>query len=78
MDMELETLRSLSPLAISPLTNIVDSQETRADVAVKARKRIPTEKSSTKSSPEVRKVTANTSVIEKYGSMLCRFERFSN
>ena len=45
MDMELETLRNLSPRAISPLTGIVDSQETRADVAVKARKRIPTEKS---------------------------------
>ena len=30
------------------------------------------------SSSEVRKVTANTTVIEKYGSMLSRFERFSN
>ena len=30
------------------------------------------------SSPEVRKVTANTTVIEEYGSMLSRFERFSN
>jgi len=45
MDMELETLRSLSPREISPLTGIVDSQETRADVAVKARKRIPSQKS---------------------------------
>ena len=45
MDMELETLRSLSPREIFPLTGIVDSQETRADVALKARKRIPTEKS---------------------------------
>ena len=44
MDMELETLRSLSPRAISPLTGIVDSQETHADAAVDARKRIPTEK----------------------------------
>lgn len=44
MDMELETFRSLSPRAISPLTGIVDSQETRADVAVDARKRIPTQK----------------------------------
>ena len=43
MDMELETLRS-SPRAISPLTGIVDSQETHADAAVDARKRIPTEK----------------------------------
>ena len=38
MDMELETLRS-SPRAISPLTGIVDSQETHADAAVDARKR---------------------------------------
>ena len=30
------------------------------------------------SSPEVKKVTANTTVIEKYGSMLSRFERSSN
>ena len=30
------------------------------------------------SSPEVREVTANTTVIEEYGSMLSRFERFSN
>ena len=30
------------------------------------------------SSPEVKKVTANTTVIEEYGSMLSRFERFSN
>ena len=45
MDMKLDTLRSLSPRAISPLFGIVDSQETCADVAVKARKRIPTEKS---------------------------------
>ena len=44
MDMELETLRSLSPRAISPLTGIVDSQGTHADAAVDARKRIPTEK----------------------------------
>ena len=29
MDMELETLRSLSPRVISPLTGIMDSQETR-------------------------------------------------
>ena len=41
MDMELETL---SPRAISPLNGIVDFQETRADVDVDARKRIPTEK----------------------------------
>ena len=41
MDMELETLHSLSARAISPLTGIM---ETRADVAVDARKRIPTEK----------------------------------
>ena len=41
MDIELETL---SPRAISPLNGIVDFQETRADVAVDARKRIPTEK----------------------------------
>ena len=41
MDMELETL---SPRAISHLNGIVDFQETRADVAVDARKRIPTEK----------------------------------
>ena len=39
--MELETL---SPRTISPLNGIVDFQETRADVAVDARKRIPTEK----------------------------------
>ena len=44
MDMELEILRSLSPHAISPLTGIVDSQETHVDVAVDARKWIPTEK----------------------------------
>ena len=44
MDMEFEALRSLSPRAISPLTGIVDSQETQADAAVDARKRIPTEK----------------------------------
>ena len=31
MDMELETLRNLSPAAITPLTGIVDSQETHAD-----------------------------------------------
>ena len=43
MDIELGTLRS-SPRAISPLTSIVDSQETHADAAVDARKRIPTEK----------------------------------
>ena len=30
------------------------------------------------SSPEVKKVTTNTTVIEVYGSMLSRFERFSN
>ena len=30
------------------------------------------------SSPEVKKVTANTTVIEIYGSMLSRFERSSN
>ena len=41
MDMELETL---SPRAISPLNGIVDFEETCADVAVDARKRIPTEK----------------------------------
>ena len=41
MDMELETLHSLSPRAISLLTGIVDSQETHADAAVDARKRIP-------------------------------------
>ena len=29
MGMELETLRSLSPRVISPLTGIVDSQETQ-------------------------------------------------
>ena len=39
MDMELETLHSSSPRAISPLTRIVDSQETH----LHARKRIPTE-----------------------------------
>ena len=44
MDMELETLRNLSPRALSPLTGIVDYQETHADAAVDARKRIPTEK----------------------------------
>ena len=44
MDMELETLTSFSPRVISPLTGIVDSQETHADAAVDARKRIPTEK----------------------------------
>ena len=45
MDMELETLRSLSPplvTTIFPLTGIVDSQETHADAAVDARKRINT------------------------------------
>ena len=42
MDMELETL---SPRAISPLNGIVDFQEPRVDVAVDARKRIPTENS---------------------------------
>ena len=41
--MELETLCSFSPRVISPLTGIVDSQETHADAAVDARKRIPTE-----------------------------------
>ncbi|KAK2564378.1 hypothetical protein P5673_011803 [Acropora cervicornis] len=30
------------------------------------------------SCPEVKKVTANTTVIEEYGSMLSRFERFSS
>ena len=30
------------------------------------------------SSPEVRKVTTNTTVIKEHGSMLSRFERFSN
>ena len=44
MDMEHETLRSLSPRAISPLTGIVDSQETHEDATVDARKRIPTDK----------------------------------
>ena len=44
MDMELETIRSLSPRAISPLTGIVNSRETHADTAVDARKQIPTEK----------------------------------
>ena len=29
------------------------------------------------SSPEVREVTANTTVIQQYGSILSRFERFS-
>ena len=43
MDMELETLRGLSPCVISQLTSIVDSQETHADGAVDARKRIPIE-----------------------------------
>ena len=38
------TLHSLSPHAISPLTGIVDSHETHADVAVDARKLIPAEK----------------------------------
>ena len=46
IDMELGTLHSLSPRAISPLTGIVDSQETHAYAAVDARKRIPTEKGS--------------------------------
>ena len=40
MDIELETLHSSSPRAISPLTGIVDCQETHVD----AGKRIPTEK----------------------------------
>ena len=31
MDMEFETLRSLTLAAISPLTGIADSQETHAD-----------------------------------------------
>ena len=44
MDMDLETLRSLSPRAISPLTRIVDSQETHMVAAEDARKRIPTER----------------------------------
>ena len=44
MDVELETLHSLSPRVISPLTSIVDSQETHANGAVDARKRIPSEK----------------------------------
>ena len=43
MDMELETLRSLSPRAISPLTGNV-FLETNADAALDAQKRIPTEK----------------------------------
>ena len=37
MDVELETLRSLSPAAISPLTGIVDSQETHADAGRRTR-----------------------------------------
>ena len=41
---DMVTLRSLSPHAISPLTGIMDSQETHTDAAVDARKRIPTEK----------------------------------
>ena len=41
--MELETIRGLSPRAISPPTGIVGSQETHADAALDARKRIPTE-----------------------------------
>ena len=44
IDMELGTLRSFSPRAISLLTGIMDSQETHADVAVDVRKRVPTEK----------------------------------
>ena len=43
MDMELETFCSLSSRATSPLTGIVDSQQTHVDAAVDARKRIPTE-----------------------------------
>ena len=44
MDMELESLRSLSPRAIPPLTGNVDFQETNEDAVLNARKRIPTEK----------------------------------
>ena len=44
MDMELESLRSLSPRAISPLTGNVYFQETNEDAVLNARKRIPTEK----------------------------------
>ena len=44
MDMELESLRSLSPRPISPLTGNVDFQETNEDAVLNARKRIPTEK----------------------------------
>ena len=40
MDIELDTIHSPSPRAISPLTGIVDCQETYVD----AKKRIPTEK----------------------------------